>query len=286
MALLAMCIAMFIVLAAWPPPSGIESPQAAEQAQKEKPHNNPLIAFWRWTTHDAVAFYTAALFLVTGVLSAVAIAQIDFLASADETARITAKAAGKAADVAKDTLVASHRAWLRPDVAVGQLSFNQLGAHTDVLFEMKNIGNAPALHVACYAWLVPMIGGAVPNGELKPRCDEIRRKPIGWGFSLFPGQKFPNDLGLAGYSVTASLGKDDVERATIVRDGIEQIEFFVMGCVDYTFPADSTVHHQTQFMFQIMRRDNYPISPAVGTIPGADLHLLSNTAGGAGRDAD
>ena len=42
---------------------------SAQKAQQEQPSENPLAAFWEWTTHDAVATYTAILTLFTGVLA-------------------------------------------------------------------------------------------------------------------------------------------------------------------------------------------------------------------------
>jgi hypothetical protein len=151
--LVAMVIAMFIVLAAWPPPNGIEHQQAATQPQKEqaeKPHRNPLIAFWRWTTHDEVAFYTAALFLATGLLGAIAIVQIRFLARADETARKAAEAAKQSADAT----IALERPFIYIDakpsalVAKGSATYP---ADFTINLSFTNLGRVPAVIRMVYA---------------------------------------------------------------------------------------------------------------------------------------
>jgi hypothetical protein len=47
---------------------GPNNSETQQTTQQEKPANNPLVAFWRWTTHDPVAFYTSVLALFTAVL--------------------------------------------------------------------------------------------------------------------------------------------------------------------------------------------------------------------------
>src|SRR5438309_840774 len=64
----------------------------AEQSHHEQPTQNPLKVFWRWTTHEPVAFYTAVLSLVTGLLVAMAFMQIRIMIRTDQTARLAANA--------------------------------------------------------------------------------------------------------------------------------------------------------------------------------------------------
>jgi hypothetical protein len=95
MALLALCIAMGIALVSWqlsPPAQQPEYAHTAKGRSNQQAKENPFRAFWRWITHDAITFFTVALFIATVVLAIVAIVQIRFLARADEMARIAANA--------------------------------------------------------------------------------------------------------------------------------------------------------------------------------------------------
>jgi hypothetical protein len=91
------CIVLGFGFVEWklssPPPNEPKHEQAAKKSERRDAYYNPFVIFWRWTTHDPVAFYTAVLALLTSILSATAIVQIRFLRKADETARIAANAA-------------------------------------------------------------------------------------------------------------------------------------------------------------------------------------------------
>jgi hypothetical protein len=52
----------------------VSLPNAQESSNGIQPKENPFYAFWKWTTHDPVAFYTSVLALFTFVLS---VSQLD-----------------------------------------------------------------------------------------------------------------------------------------------------------------------------------------------------------------
>jgi len=78
---------------------------SAEQEAKDKSHLEAITIL----ASDRVAYYTKVLAIFTGALSAFGVAQIVFLIRADDTARVSANAALKAANVAERNLLAAHR---------------------------------------------------------------------------------------------------------------------------------------------------------------------------------
>jgi hypothetical protein len=59
----------------------------------------------------------------------------------------------------------------------------------------------------------------------------------------------------------------------------------IFGCIDYTFPTDPTVHHQTGFIRTVQKRGPALLSPDDGLIP-IDQLMLMPDAMGLGQYAD
>jgi hypothetical protein len=55
--------------------------------------------------------------------------------------------------------------------------------------------------------------------------------------------------------------------AAIAEDEKGAVTLYVVGCIDYTFPADHTVHHQTGFIRHLRRDAIYIIKPSQGDLP-------------------
>lgn len=201
-----------------------------------------------------------------------------------ELTRKSADAAEKSADVAKTTLVATHRAWLKLGVSLNgdQIKFEENGSVTaSISFEIENVGNAPALHVSCHAWMLAYMHNDL-LGEQKRKCDEVRNGPISLGFTLFPGEKFPLVAGFGRFSIGINLAAEEVRRAQAI---INTLMLYVAGCVDYTFPSDVKSHHQTGFLCEIRKQDFKPFEHVEpGTLLG-DVKLR-DMALGYGRHAD
>jgi hypothetical protein len=152
-----------------------------------------------WKPNDPVSAYTLVLAIFTGLLVAVSAIQIGFLIRADKITRRSADAAKAAADIAKSTLIASQRAWIRID-GIGldgfrDLEFDENGVRTVLSVYATNVGNVPALNVTVRGRLVVLDKRISPPTELQKLSDEIRAKPFGIGFTLFPGDKMPDYLG-------------------------------------------------------------------------------------------
>jgi hypothetical protein len=157
----------------------------------------------------------------------------------------------------------------------GALVFDQNGASVSISFEITNIGTAPAINIMPYAWLLIFKqGGRFPSEEQQRRCAEIRQKPFGFGFTLFPGEHFPSKLGFGSWSTGVNISLDEIENGLIVNADRTNILLYVIGCIDYTFPSGDAIHHQTRFILEL--RKNPPdifICPDEGQIPVASLSL-------------
>jgi hypothetical protein len=80
------------------------------------------------------------------------------------------------------------------------------------------------------------------------------------------------------------LGRIEAGQA-ISADG-KQLMMHVIGCIDYAFSTDQTIHHQTGFILQLSKnRPPLLISPDEGTIPVEHLMLIESGIG-VGRYAD
>lgn len=208
-----------------------------------------------------------------------------------EEMRKAATAAQQAADVAERTLIATQRAWISVEASVGApLVFDQNGASTSIAFRIKNVGNSPATHITPHVRLgVLKEGGPYPLEEQTRGCSEVRQGPIGLGFTLFPGQSFPESQGLASGSWGVNISQEEIGKGRQVSADKKHIALFIVGCIDYTFPSDPEHHHQTGFIFDLLRFvKGIPvavINPDDGQIPADNLRLMDSPFG-VGRFAD
>jgi len=201
----------------------------------------------------------------------------------------SADAAKQAANIAARTLVASHRAWVKLNkISIsGSLLFDDNGVlNTDIAFDITNIGQSPAIHISCNAWLVVLKnGGPYPFEEQQKRCDEIRKQPIGGGITLFPGERYPDKSGFGKFCIGVNLPPDEIEKALLTNPEHRYLSLSVVGCLDYTFATDPEKHHQTRFIFEVHKKGPIPISPMDKRIEETDLSLFESGIG-QGWEAD
>jgi hypothetical protein len=167
------------------------------------------------------------------------------------------------------------------------LVFDQNGASTTVSFKITNVGNTPALNVTPHAWLVVLKqGGPFPLQEQQRRCNEIRQQPFGLGFTLFPGENFPSNVGYRIWSLGVNITREEIEKGLAASIDGKHIATYIIGCIDYTFPSDVGAHHQTGFILELRKNTApYIIDPDEGTVPVASL-VLRDTGIDSGRHAD
>ena len=271
------------------PPSGNPSQQqsAAETKNSKKPEEKRSFrGFVSFLFPDSISLFTFWLMLATIILGIVAVVQIGYLRRSETISTDAAKAAKDSADLARDTLIASHRAWVKIEQAsiTGPLAFKSHNATTAIAFRLSNVGNAPALQVQPHAWLLVQHKDMNPFDEQKRQCDNIKNSPMGIGVAtIFPGEIFPDNLGMGGFNFQLTATAEEVEKGMAVSEDKKRVSFWIVGCVDYTFPTDTRAHHQTRFVFQLLKNIPEPITSEDGSFSQNGLRLIDM---GIGRSAD
>lgn len=187
-------------------------------------------------------------------------------------ARTSANAAKRSADAAKESadftqklIVASQRAWLTVEVSLvkgqEQIVFSRDGAVLPIRIDIKNIGNSPAIKVSWPAWLIFAGSGLNPLQEQSLRCNKIRQQPFGIGPTIFPQDRYPDPDIQWSYGAGASWEE--------INKRMPRIMVSLVGCVDYAFPTDPDVHHQTGFVYHVSMPDSEipEIAAQSGNIP-------------------
>jgi hypothetical protein len=240
--------------------------------------------FWLFIATTGLWFFTGLMWLATR--RAVSEGQ-----QAIAAARTSAEATQSQATTMARMLTASHRAWIKIEISLGDqpLIFDDNGVSTSVQIIMRNVGSAPALHVTPHAWLV--VSNSDPDSwpvQVQSRkCDELRKNAFGVGYTLFPDEVFPQSEQIPSLRLGVNAPKADVERGLEISTEKNAVMIHVVGCAEYTFPSDLGVHHQTRFIYELMPRMPFAtsIQPALGRIEGVALDLRPHILG-AGRLAD
>ena len=270
-------------------PSNDQQPRPSRAETHARYANEEHTPFWQRVTRDPLAVFTLFLVLFTMVLAAVGVGQLKLYLRAETVAEKSADAAKESADVANRTLIASQRAWIRTDkigFGGGGLAIDNNGASVSISFTITNTGNTPAINITPHAWLVVLkSGGPFPWQVQQSRCGEIRTQAFAPGFTLFPGESFPSNLGIDGWSLGTNASREELEAGAATSADKKQVVLYVVGCIDYTFPTDATTHHQTGFILEVRRDRAFPITLEDGVLPISRLSLME-TGIGPGRYAD
>jgi hypothetical protein len=182
------------------------------------------------------------------------------------------------ANAAKDSLIASQRAWVKIEeigLGGGGLAIDENGVSVAISFQITNVGNSPATNITHHAGLVVLASGVSLPQEQQELCDAVTKAPFGLAFALFPGEHFPANMGFGQWSLGVNAGPAEVKKGL---SGPEKknISLFVVGCVDYTFATDPTGHHQTGFIRDLVKKIPSVISVDEGMVP-VDKLILRET---------
>ncbi len=254
------------------------SRQEKGQAEQQSKDIDPPKTFVARTFDDPTAFFTATLAILTAVLAGVGVSQVYYLNRSDQTARISADAAKRSADIARDTLIASQRAWLKVDATLGDdpLSFDCLRVMLPICLKVKNLGNVIALNVSSTAELHFKIRERDLIDGWQSFAHKINEFPLPYGFSVFPGETHPENIGSKKITVLSSISLfKDKTLEPMMR--ANPIEFFFFVSVKYNFPSDAGKVHQTAFMLHVLRKDKNSIVWSDEPVPASDL-MLSGSA--------
>jgi hypothetical protein len=166
------------------------------------------------------------------------------------------KEMGTQSELTRQSIIASQRAWLTAEVTLvkGQegIIFDKNGAVLPIRIDVKNVGNAPAIKVSWHAWIV--LEGRTSNAinEQSLRCSKIRQQPFGIGPTIFPQGQFPDPDTSWSFGAGASWREIDAILPRMAAGEPRVVGIVsLIGCVDYAFPADPTVHHQTGFVLHV-----------------------------------
>jgi hypothetical protein len=273
----AIIISLLIVIANFlyvGPPGALPQPavtlsnhQLRQVTAKQADNPEPKIFSLEWFTHDSVGFFTAVLSALSGLLVIISTIQIKYLIRADRLAR--------------QSLIASNRAWVRRErdgirFATALRFLQGGGADSSIGFTVKNVGNAPALHVNLHAWLLPVIG-RIPEAEARAHFASLRQTSPSGGFTLFPNDTYPSVVNVAVYP-SVQLTQAQVNAATGA-DPAANMSLYVACCIDYTFASDVFTHHQTSFILDVETPAGGPIRPNIGIIAADDLTLRDTPFG-------
>jgi hypothetical protein len=233
-----------------------------------------------------LAIFTLALAIATGVLIVVGLSQashlktsVDVATAAAEEAKdaikaiqTSARAARDSADISRRILIASHRAWIHVAVNISNqpARFDKNGAGLAVSFVIKNVGTVPAINITEHAWLVWLSEGEAASAVQiqQQKCNKVRMQPFhSFGFTLFPDEISPESSGIEGVH-GLFVDRKEIEKNSGRDKGVS---LHVVGCVDYTFPADADNHHQTGFIYQLIKSSGpFVIGEDDGRIPPSD----------------
>jgi hypothetical protein len=255
------------------PPTKDETPPSEPKARSGR-HSEKCVQWRSAVAAETQASYTRfGFWLLALTLCFTAWAAISARNAATST-RASADGAGRSADVARETLIATQRAWLErieivPLDDLRRFPGGPMGV--SIGFAFKNIGNAPALHVRTLAWLLPGIDGRIPWREAEKRFNEVKSKALDGGLVIYPGRTYDHRRDPNSGMPHVAISADQIERAC--DKGPEaHLLLYVAVCIDYTFPSDARNHHQANFLMSLRRVDGFPISANV-TTANHDLQL-------------
>jgi hypothetical protein len=182
--------------------------------------------------------------------------QLAIARTSANAAQRSADAAKLSADLTRVSIIASQRAWLTAEVSLvkgqEQIIFSRDGAVLPIRIDIKNIGNFPAIRVSWHAWLIFAGSGSNHLQEQSFRCNKIRHEPFAIGPTIFPQERYPKpDID---WSFGGGASWDEINKTVLRQMG--HIIVSLVGCVDYTFPTDPDVHHQTGFIYHVSMPDS------------------------------
>lgn len=238
------------------------SPTVSDAAKKKQQSEGKQKGSWQDKFFDHMPDWFVALF--TGVLALVTWRLVTMTGRLWESteklwdagerqvriAEQSAEAAKVSAEVAKQAMIASQRAWIRRTRIFFStpLEVRDDGlVNSAVAFEFTNVGNAPALHINEFAWLLPVTDGLVPQERATELFAGVREHPVSGGFTLFPGQSYPRDRDIPVHH-SVHLTNEQAEAAS---DDAGRMSLFVAACINYVFSSDLNHHHQTSCLFEV-----------------------------------
>jgi hypothetical protein len=230
------------------------------EESKDKDENDARLVYWTWV----LAVATIVLSVIAASQLVMFWKQLGLMRTAVNDGTKAANAASASTKLARDEFNASHRAWVKCDVALAvanpdqhpsPILFDDSGMYLTLKFTLKNIGTAPATNVwpewkiclssKCRSYLIDL------QREI---CEEIKSRDRGKyadGLTIFPNDTidFAITTNIAQSEIDAELTRNQIP-GTRPEIQVPLISVSAIGCIDYRSALDP-VHHQTGFAYYI-----------------------------------
>jgi hypothetical protein len=243
----------------------------SKQAGKEGTAIGP---FWQWLNARERAITAISAVLLMIFTAALVGATVLLYLSGEHSVGVALKAATAAKDSA-DVAIISQRPWVSVKAAVGQngLYFNVNGANLDLVLQLNNTGNTPAITVQIIG--SPRIDVEINERmrELERVCTEAKRQPPNpkmVGYTIFPHDTLTIPM------TYSFADKPTLEAITDKQHGF--IFPVILGCIDYFLTYGEPAHHQSRFVYTLDRltpEGPRAIRTADGDIAANSLRLIS-----------
>lgn len=233
-------------------------------------------SFWQRIIRDPIAPFTLFLSIATLLLALAAFIQIGFLMRSENIAKNAADAAKKSAEIAEKTLIATQRPWVSVHMAIASgLQFSANEARITIRFNVKNVGNSPAIAIGIHPLIYLQTLKRDMMEEQKKVCGKLETtidisKPF-LRYMLFPNENFIQNFSLS--ISRADIDRSQAEFAETYKDMPPSnfISPVLVGCVSYRFAFDGSIH-KTGFIADILRLDpQHPNARFAIDITGGDI---------------
>lgn len=191
-------------------------------------------------------------------------------------------AANRAADVARDTLVAAQRPWVKVSSArvTSPLLFDDQEGRVDLALVLKNVGKSPALRISLDVSLVETNRG-FSQSDFAKSIVESRRRIATDPLALKPDiTLFPDDVLEVRTTAWMNNGPLSNSREWAGKHPGAIVIPAVIGCVVYEFPFEEGFH-QTGIIYVLQKLRPYPLGqsqPKYSTVP-KDYPAISDLEG-------
>jgi hypothetical protein len=261
-----------------------------ERQDEEKTAIGPV---WRWLNARERAInaisavllmiFTAALVGATSLLyksgERTVKATGKVAAAAKESAEATAKVAA-AAKASADVAIIAQRPWVSIKATVGQngLYYNVNGANLDLVFQLNNTGNTPAITVRIMG--SPRLDVEINERmrELERVCSEAKGQPPNpkmVGYTIFPHDPL---------TIPITYSFADKQTLKTITDKQHGLVFpVVIGCIDHFLTYGEPAHHQSRFVYTLDRltpEGPRAIRAADGDVAANSLRLIPSFEAG------
>jgi hypothetical protein len=222
---------------------------------------------------NAITAIATVLIFISGVV------YTGFSALQWQATRQSADAATSAATTAAKQLEMVDRPWVIVSFIVNSpLVFGEDGMHLSLGVHLKNIGHSVATNIVIDDALFPSKDPLnEPLVRQRKLCEKTRKDTVGMNTGRLELTIFPDEedgslsAGATIDNATIAANLLDTHLHPALKTKFISSVYFV-GCVDYQY-ATSTIHHQTQFIYEVGRIEpprTFPMAIVIGQPIAAD----------------